>query len=645
MLVAGWTSPAEAIHREFPQAVRLTSGNSHVHPPTRSWGHYFAFASDGDLTGEGAQGLQVYVLSMLDYACQLGRPDLRPALEELPDCPSPPRPYLRRVTQASPADAVSNPSVNAQGTVVAFEARGSYQGSFSGTAALRRQVFVRNLVTGVTIPVTGNPDGDSTQPSLNENGGTLTFQSTAAIGGTQSGISQIYLYTVANRELFAVTRAAADSTNPMLNKLGTHVSFQSRADLRNDGSDTRTYQIFWYDRGEERVFQMTDGNAHSTNPYIEEKNPGGVLFQSAATDLPGTAGGPGTQIYRASTKEGELVDVEQLTFGPGNAFQPAIDPNGSRVLFVSNGDHLQNGTTGNRLFALDIRQSIYSVYQLTGKGNINGPISASPGLWFATFAADYDVSGEGACGNQLYIVDYELQHYTVAGKTRLTATRIGERPGEPFPGNPNASCSDNDACTTDTCNAGLTCTHGPMPDGSVCEPGDVCSGFSTCASGDCVAHAALECEDDNLCTDNTCDPVSGCESTAVVCDDNDPCTQNSCDEDLGCVYAPLADMAGLQCQSDQVGGLQVDQFGKKVLKRFRQAHALVSKVNRNKPKGASRKLTKAKRLLEKAAADVAVAPDIPREQINAVLKEVQELLDQMGQILTALRAELAGGSR
>src|SRR5690606_20044710 len=148
--------------------------------------------------------------------------------------------------------------------------------------------------------VTGNPDGDSTQPSLNETGGTLTFQSTAAIGGAPSGVSQIYLYTVANRELFAVTRASADSTNPMLNKLGTHVAFQSRADLRNDGSDTGTFQIFWYDRGEQRVYQMTNGNKHSTNPYIEEKNPGGVLFQSSATDLPGTAGGPGIQIYRAS---------------------------------------------------------------------------------------------------------------------------------------------------------------------------------------------------------------------------------------------------------------------------------------------------------------------------------------------------------
>jgi len=45
------------------------------------------------------------------------------------------------------------------------------------------------------------------------------------------------------------------------------------------------------------------------------------------------------------------------------------------------------------------------------------------------------------------------------------------------------------------------------------------------------------CTDNNACTTDTCDPATGCTSTpgALDCNDNDVCTDDTCDPNKGCV--------------------------------------------------------------------------------------------------------------
>jgi hypothetical protein len=643
------TQPVAALNKEAPQAIRVTSGAPHTHPSTRSWGWYLAFVSSVDLTGEGSVGPQVYVFDLLNYSCQFGRPDLRPATQVplFPTCPTTPTPFLVRATAGNPGDQISNPSVNSTGEVVAFEARGSFNNTFSGPAANRRQIFMRNLKTGVIHPVTGNPDGDSTLPSLNDTGGTLTFQSTANLLGTPTGISQVYMYTVPQSvapggtgtgALVVITRGMGNSTRPMLNKIGTHVVFQSTANLRGNGTDTGISQIFIYDRGSEKIVQLTDGNADSRNPYVEEKRPGALFFESDATDLPGTAGGPGTQIYRVTVQEGDLPVIEQFTFGPGNARWPAADPNGSRLLFVADGDLLQNGTTGNRLFALDYKTPVWGIYQITGRGNIDGPIGASLGLWFASFTSDVDVSGDGICGRQLYIVDYDPDHYIVAGKQRSVATQIGQLLGEPFPGNANDSCGDGDGCTSDVCQGGNTCTHSQLPENSQCAPGDVCTGVPTCQAGQCVATLGLDCDDHSACTDDLCDPDTGCQHTDKDCADTNPCTVDSCVAVAGCVHDPLPSFDGLTCQNGQVGQSVPQNLAKKPSKKIRKAGNMLSNARSKKPKRASKLLARAAVLLEAAAADAAIDTNLSRQEASALVAAIDELLAQIATVVDQLQA-------
>src|SRR5262249_39931220 len=157
--------------------------------------------------------------------------------------------------------------------------------------------------------------------------------------------------------------------SPMVNRDGLHITFESRSDLLGDGHDTGIWQIFLFDRTLGQLFQMTSGDGDSHNPYIEEKTPGTIFFDSTATNLLGPTGtSSGRQIYRALVKDQPTNDpaIEQWTFGPGNSWMPAVEPNGLKVVFLSDGDLLVNGTTGPRLFAIDFRDPVHQVlYQIT----------------------------------------------------------------------------------------------------------------------------------------------------------------------------------------------------------------------------------------------------------------------------------------
>ena len=90
---------------------------------------------------------------------------------------------------------------------------------------------------------------------------------------------------------------------------------------------------------------------------------------------------------------------------------------------------------------------------------------------------------------------------------------------------PPKDCDDGSMCSTDSCDEATgDCQHvpidGPCDDASVCTMGDVCLGVI------CLPGAATSCDDHNPCSDDSCDPLAGCQHAAnqIACDDGDPCT-------------------------------------------------------------------------------------------------------------------------
>jgi hypothetical protein len=141
------------------------------------------------------------------------------------------------------------------------------------------------------------------------------------------------------------------------------------------------------------------------------------------------------------------------------------------------------------------------------------------------------------------------------------------------------TCNDSNICTADTCDEAIGCLHTPAP--GPCDDGNACTTQDQCVDGTCKAGQAVDCDDDNVCTDNGCDPAGGCVTTlnSAPCDDNDlcttgdhchlgecissgvfpcndsnPCTIDSCNPQTGCVFQAGAGACddGNACTTDDI---------------------------------------------------------------------------------------------
>ena len=149
------------------------------------------------------------------------------------------------------------------------------------------------------------------------------------------------------------------------------------------------------------------------------------------------------------------------------------------------------------------------------------------------------------------------------------------------------SCGDDNACTDNACDpqandgaGGCVITNNTAP----CDGGQFCTTGDHCSGGQCVTGGSVNCEDGNLCTidvcneqddrcintgdpskqgqscddmsvctaNDVCDASGGCSGTPIVCNDGDDvCTADSCDPVSGCVFDVVVESP--QCVSCEDG--------------------------------------------------------------------------------------------
>ena len=399
----------------------------------------------------------------------------------------------------------------------------------AGAAASHRQIFMYNLLTTELRQITNSALGDSVQPSFNRTGGMMVFQSTAPLTGfpNPAGVPQVFvvkLNFVGNPQLpgpifkqLSVGPSPANviglgpSINPILNENGTGIAFQSRSDFLGGGGDTGIYQIYYVDFDKDTfnvrtLFRITNGNASSETPHlgftkVPDPQPGAdnkrkvLLFDSARHEPARRAAGrPGPEDLRGRDLGSErrqrarpetrravngqpntacVHNITTVVFG--NCTHPVVDPSGSRLGFTCDGDPLRNGSTGNQAFALT-RQNA-QLYQITGAGEVVGPISNSIGQWFMTLATTSDLTQGGSCGTQLYVVDFTAGKWVAAtGLGQLPpdvipqgpTTRIGQRNFSILPGGAAAGGSDTAVTTRDgTTTTPVATTKSPIDQGNI----------------------------------------------------------------------------------------------------------------------------------------------------------------------------------
>jgi hypothetical protein len=122
----------------------------------------------------------------------------------------------------------------------------------------------------------------------------------------------------------------------------------------------------------------------------------------------------------------------------------------------------------------------------------------------------------------------------------------------------NADCDDANACTVDTCNLAAgkySCSNKPAL-GAACSDGDACTLKDTCNNTGVCKGTDVNCDDNNVCTTESCDAKSGSCLTAVVkfgfpCNDDDNCTSpDICNGKGKCISATIQCDDGQVCTND-----------------------------------------------------------------------------------------------
>ena len=91
------------------------------------------------------------------------------------------------------------------------------------------------------------------------------------------------------------------------------------------------------------------------------------------------------------------------------------------------------------------------------------------------------------------------------------------------------NCDDKNPCTTDSCSATAGCVY--TNNTNACDAdGDACSAGDKCVNGACVPGTKKVCNDNNICTLDSCDPkTAACGVVALAdgatCSDNSACTE------------------------------------------------------------------------------------------------------------------------
>ncbi|MEC9072634.1 MAG: hypothetical protein VX938_09660, partial [Myxococcota bacterium] len=120
---------------------------------------------------------------------------------------------------------------------------------------------------------------------------------------------------------------------------------------------------------------------------------------------------------------------------------------------------------------------------------------------------------------------------------------VGDESDVSAPG-PSAACTTDADCTgtlshpclTPKCNESAgQCFQAPVLDGSSCETGNACMKAEICMAGQCKGGQPISCDDQEPCTDDSCDPSLGCVHV----------TNTNCCEPL---------CTGKECGSDGCGG-------------------------------------------------------------------------------------------
>lgn len=214
-----------------------------------------------------------------------------------------------------------------------------------------------SLVSG-SLAVSGFQDGDSQYPDISADGRFVVFQSASAnlVGGDTNGHVDIFVADMSTGVIHLVSRdfnggfANGNSTLPSLSDDGNTVVFQSNAtDLVAGGTSSGRLHVYAVDLSTQTttLVSVASGGGEADANSFEAKVSGDAAFAVFTSEAANLVGGvTGQQIYRADLSSGAIMLVSEDGAGvEGNAdsYNPSINEDGSVVAYATEATNLGVG--------------------------------------------------------------------------------------------------------------------------------------------------------------------------------------------------------------------------------------------------------------------------------------------------------------
>jgi hypothetical protein len=373
--------------------------------------------------------------------------------------------------------------LNADGTVKGHQKISSSAGSFSGS--LSNDDEFGSAVAGV-----GDVDNDAI-PDL------VVGARLDDDGGTDRGALWV-LFLNANGTVKAHSKIS-DTTPGIAGSFGDMDFFGASASRLGDLDDDGVPDVVGGAVGDD------DGGAERGAVYVIRLNSDGSV--KGVQKISNTVGGF-TATIDDNDQLGSSVAVipdlnndglDELAVGAIGDDDGGADRGAIHVLFISN--------TG----LVTLRRKISATL-----GGFTGPLAN--GDFFGSSAVQAkDINGDGVAD---LVVGARRDDDGGSNRGAVWVALLDGMPGA-FCGDdvldPGEDCDDgnelNGDCCDDSCEFDAAST--PCPNGTVCDGDEVCDGSGGCGSG-----SPLDCNDGEPCTQDICDPISGCESStgpATMC--------------------------------------------------------------------------------------------------------------------------------
>ncbi|HYE36443.1 MAG TPA: hypothetical protein VEB01_13640 [Methylocaldum sp.] len=252
---------------------------------------------------------------------------------------------ITQVTNTTSGAAPTNhaPSVNANGTLIAFESSADLTGQ---NPELNREIFLFDATAVAFRQLTENAGiGQAFLPSINAEGTRIAFESNAnPTGQNPNGNSEIDLVDTATNSIAQITNSPAriGSFNASISANGARIAFDSDEDLTGGNPDFNR-EIFLFDTATNTTTQLT--NSIASGPGIGNFAPsinadGTRIAFHSNQDLTGGNADGNDEIFLFDATTGALAQITNSTGGDPllENYSASINADGTRIAFVSGRD-------------------------------------------------------------------------------------------------------------------------------------------------------------------------------------------------------------------------------------------------------------------------------------------------------------------